>query len=108
MRLPFRYSDSVSYVSLELVHFDVWGYFLTSSLGGATFYVTFIDDFRKYCWLFPLHLKSQVFDVFLNFKSLVENMFDRKIKSLQTDGGGEFTSTRFKNVLVQNGISDRI
>lgn len=35
-------------------------------------------------------------------------MFDHKIKSLQSDGGGEFTSTRFKNLLIQNGISHRI
>lgn len=39
-----------------------------------------------------------MFDVFLSFKSLVENMFDRKIKSLQSDGGGEFTSNRFQKI----------
>ena len=41
--------------------------------------------------------KSQVFDVFLHFKSLVQNMFDHNIKSFQFDGGGEFTSTCFIN-----------
>ena len=107
-RLPFQPSISISSFPLELVHFDVWGYSPTSSLSGARFYVTFIDDFSRYCWFSPLQSKSQVFDVFQNFKSLVENMFDRKIKSFQYDGGGEFTSTRFKIFLVQHGISHRI
>ena len=35
-------------------------------------------------------------------------MFDHKINSLQSNGGGEFTSTRFKNFLIQHGISHRI
>lgn len=73
------------------MHSNVLGYSPTSSLSGAIFYVAFNDDFSRYCWLFPLHSNSQVFDVFSTFKSLVENMFDRKTKFLQSNGGGEFT-----------------
>lgn len=35
-------------------------------------------------------------------------MFERRIKSIQFDGGGEFSSHRFKIVLSKNGISQRI
>ncbi|KAF8394586.1 hypothetical protein HHK36_020800 [Tetracentron sinense] len=107
-RLPFQLSDSISQYPLELVHTDVWGPSSITSINGAKFYVTFIDDFSRYCWIFPLAFKSQVYDVFVRFKSLVETMFDRKIKSLQTDGGGEYMSTRFRDFLANYGISHRI
>lgn len=38
----------------------------------------------------------------------MENNFDTKIKSFQTDGGGEYTSNVFKNFLALNGISHRL
>jgi transposase InsO family protein len=40
----------------------------------------------------------------LKFKSLVENQFGTKIKQLQSDGGGEYTSLQFKYFLTQHGI----
>lgn len=38
-------------------------------------------------------------------ENLVENKFERKIKTLQTDWGGEFRS--FTNFLRENGIEFR-
>ncbi|BBH01204.1 transposable element gene [Prunus dulcis] len=40
--------------------------------------------------------------------TLVENLFSTKIKALQTDGGGEYTSHIFHNFLVTHGIDHRI
>ena len=39
---------------------------------------------------------------------MVENLFSTKIKSLQSDGGGEYSSTHFKIFLAQSGILHRI
>ena len=107
-KLLFQSSISVTSSPLEIIHTDVWGYSPMSTVNGCRFYITFIDDFSRYCWFFPIQFKSQVFDVFLEFKPLVENMFDRRIKTIQSDGGGEYTSNRFKKMLIQNGISHRI
>lgn len=52
--------------------------------------------------------KSQTIDIFRSFKSLVENMLNPKIKAVQSDGGGEFTSHWFRTFLSSNGISHRI
>jgi hypothetical protein len=36
------------------------------------YYVTFIDDYSKFTWIYLLHHKSDIFKIFLEFRSLVE------------------------------------
>ena len=57
--------------------------------------LTFIDDFSRYCWVYFLKHKSEVFDLFKVFKSLVENQSGRKIKILKSDNGGEYDKSEF-------------
>jgi hypothetical protein len=105
-RLPFSASNRVSTTPLELVHSDLW----TSpvpSISGCKYYIIFVDDFSRYTWLYPLHNKSEAYDTFLKFKTLVETQLSCKIKQLQSDGGGEFTSFRFQQLLSCNGIIHR-
>lgn len=64
-------------------------------ISGCKFYAIFVDDFSWYSWIFPLKHKSDVFDCFVKFKSLIENFFTSKIKQIQTDGAGEYTSHKF-------------
>jgi len=41
-------------------------------------------------WFFPLKRKSDVYPIFTQFVAMVERQFNTKLKSVQTDGGGEF------------------
>jgi hypothetical protein len=75
---------------LELIHNDVFGHVLVPSLGKSVYYVSFIDDFSRNTWIYFLRKKSEVFDKFKEFKALVENQTEKKIKILRTDNGGEF------------------
>jgi histone deacetylase 1/2 len=86
-QLPYPKSNSVSSSPLELVFSDVWGP-APSSVGRQTYYVSFIDDFSKFTWIYFLRHKSEVFSVFQKFQQLVERQFDRKILAMQTDWGG--------------------
>ena len=88
----------------ELIHSDVCGKLNPSSLGGGNYFVTFIDDATKYTWVYILKKKSDVFDAFKNWKTLVENLYDRKIKIFRTDNGGEYTSSEFERYLQEAGI----
>jgi transposase InsO family protein len=105
-RLPFHKSTRESSFPLQLVHSDVWQSPIVS-LNGYRYYVIFIDDYSRFSWLFPLKLKSDVHSCFLQFKCMVENLLSRPIKSFQSDGGGEYSYTPFKNLLAQNGILHR-
>lgn len=57
--------------------------------GGGNYYVTFIDDASRYVWVYILKSKGDVFRVLRGWKTLVENRYEKKIKILRTDNGGE-------------------
>jgi hypothetical protein len=60
------------------------------SLGKSMYYVSFIDDFSRKTWIYFLRKKYEVFDRFKEFKALVENQTEKRIKVLRTDNDGEF------------------
>ena len=58
--------------------------------------ITFIDDFSRKTWIYFLKAKNEVFEKFKEFKALIENLSDKKIKTLRSDNGGEYTSKEFE------------
>ena len=56
---------------LELVYSDVFGLVKVPSLGKSMYYVSFIDEFSRNTWIYFLKKKSEVFDMFKEFKALV-------------------------------------
>jgi histone deacetylase 1/2 len=86
-QLSFPHSNHVSTASLELIYTDVWGHAIPS-VGGYQYYVSFIDDFTKFTWIYFLHTKSDVETIFYRFQKHVE-LLSSKIKSVQSDWGGE-------------------
>jgi transposase InsO family protein len=59
--------------------------------------VSFIDDYSRKTWVYFLKSKDEVFGKFKEFKALIENLSERKIKILRSDNGGEYTSKEFIN-----------
>ncbi|PKU60283.1 Retrovirus-related Pol polyprotein from transposon TNT 1-94 [Dendrobium catenatum] len=103
-RLPTISSNSVTSKPFSLVHSDVWGPSPVTSLFGYRYYVSFIDDFTRYTWVYPLFHKSDVFAKFLEFNKMVNCQFKLHIKTFRTDGGGEFCNKRFDIFLKNLGI----
>ena len=104
-KLHFGYSPSVSQDPLDLIYLDVWGPAPLLSSNNKRYFLCIVDDFSKYFWLLPLTCKSEVFNVFSQFKVMVEKYFSRSIKAIQTDGGGEFVA--LQKFLTSHGISHR-
>jgi hypothetical protein len=104
--LPFSSSTHITLAPLELIHTNLWKS-PVSSLSGCKYYIIFVDDFSRYTWFYPFHKKSDVCECFFKFKVLVENQFTCKIKSLQSDGKGEYTSLQFQAFLSKHGILHR-
>ena len=70
---------------LQLVHSGIFGPVSVPSLGKYVYYVSFIDDFSRNAWIYFLRKKSKVFERFKEFKALVENQTEKRIKVLRTD-----------------------
>jgi histone deacetylase 1/2 len=85
-QLPYPISTSRSTVPLEQIFSDVWGP-APLSAGKHAYYVSFIDNFSKFTWIYLLKSHSDVYQAFLNFQQYVERKFDRKIVTMQTDWG---------------------
>ena len=75
---------------------------------GDTYFMFFIDDFTRMAWVFFLKEKSEAFDKFKAFKTLVRNETEEKIKCLRSDNGGEFTSKEFDLFCETHGIKRQL
>ena len=90
--------------SLQLIHSDICSPLEVSSLYCTVYFLTFIDDFSRKSWVYFLKNKSEVFSIFQFFKSLVENEYGKKIKTLRSYNGGEFVKNEFEAFLSKHGI----
>ncbi|KAI3791230.1 hypothetical protein L2E82_04924 [Cichorium intybus] len=101
---PFNGSFERDEGLLDIIHIDVRGPFRSTTKDGTRFYVTFIDDFSRYGYIYLIKHKSDTFEKFKEFKNEVENQLGRKIKMLRSDRGGEYLSIEFLDYLKECGI----
>ncbi|GJS67752.1 retrovirus-related pol polyprotein from transposon TNT 1-94 [Tanacetum coccineum] len=81
---------------------------LGKSRSGNKYFVLFINDYTRMCWVYFLSSKSSVFSIFKSFKKLVEVQSGSTLRILRTDNGGEYTSNEFEDFLWQEGISETL
>ena len=104
--LPYSKSSHQTNKALEIIHSDLWGPSPVISHAINRYYVMFIDDFTRYTWLYPLKLKSDVFQAFIDFQHRIERQFNQKIVNFQSNWGGEFQA--LSKHLKEHGINHRI
>ncbi|GJU23224.1 zinc finger, CCHC-type containing protein [Tanacetum coccineum] len=90
---------------LELIHSDLCDLHATPSLGNKKYFVTFIDDASRFCYVYLLHTKDEALDKFKVFKTEVELQQGSLIKRFRTDRGGEYMDTLyFQSVGLSQGF----
>jgi hypothetical protein len=104
-QLPYTGSDSKSSSPLELIFSDVWGPAI-ESVRRYRYYVSFIDDFSKFTWIYLIKRKSDIFHKFQDFHAMVERQFNKKILAVQSDWGGEYE--RLNSFFTQIGIMHHV
>jgi histone deacetylase 1/2 len=91
-QLPFVSSSRVVKNPLEIVFSDIWGPAQTS-VSGHNYYVSFIDAYSRFTWLYLLKRKSDVFNVFLQFQLHVKRLLKHKIIHVQSDWGASIATS---------------
>ncbi|GJR37526.1 retrotransposon protein, putative, ty1-copia subclass [Tanacetum coccineum] len=103
-RKPYTHQVKRAKDLLGLIHTDVCGPFRTVSRQGASYFVTFTNDFSRYGYVYLLKHKHEVFETFKVFQKEVENQLGKTIKSLRSDRGGEYMIQEFLDHLKEHGI----
>eukprot|EP00253_Pinus_taeda_P033110 PITA_33110 len=103
-RTNFPEKEGLASRPLELVHTDICGPTRKRSPQGEEYFIFFIDDFSRMCWIGLMKYKDEAFEKFKSFKALVENESDRRIKCLRSAQGGEFTSDEFFDFCEEHEI----
>ncbi|TPX52133.1 hypothetical protein PhCBS80983_g06510, partial [Powellomyces hirtus] len=73
-----------------------------SSLAGARYILTFIDEFTRYSVVFSLKNKDETSAHWRTFRTHAERHHNLKIKEIRSDNGGEYLPLR--NELFADGI----
>ncbi|GKA78688.1 retrotransposon protein, putative, ty1-copia subclass [Tanacetum coccineum] len=94
-RKPYSHQVERAKYLLGLIHTDVCGPFKIVSRQGASYFVTFTDDFSRYGYVYLLKHKHEVFETFKVFQKEVENQLGKTNKSLRSDREGEYISQEF-------------
>ena len=62
------------------------------------------DDSSKFCFVSLLKSKDECLNMFILYKTEIENQLGKKIKVFKFDRGGEYESAEFTKYCEENGI----
>ena len=88
---------------LELIHTDLVSSVATT-LTDEHYYILFKNDYSDVVKVYDLKSKDQVYEKYIEYKTLVENYLKLMIKHLQTDNGTEYNNDQFITALKASGI----
>lgn len=71
-RLSFVSHNHLSQSPFDLIHCDVWGPYHVSARSGHRYFVTLVDDFTLFTWVFLLKQKSDVAAVIPCFLNMID------------------------------------
>ncbi|HEV7738394.1 MAG TPA: DDE-type integrase/transposase/recombinase [Chlamydiales bacterium] len=107
-RRSYTSSSHRSSEPFQLIHMDLCGPMQTRSIEGHDYFMILVDDYSRYLWVKFLLKKDEAFEHYRNFNNIVSTNFERKIKSIRSDRGGEFLSETFKQFLLNQGTSHQL
>ncbi|KAG9454499.1 hypothetical protein H6P81_007403 [Aristolochia fimbriata] len=101
--LPFHTSETHSLAPFDVIHSDIWGSAPIATMGGSSYYVIFVDDYSRFVWVYLLHARSEFYNAYVNFSTMVRTQFSKSIKVFCLDSGGEYVSHIFRSLLQSHG-----
>ncbi|GKB81901.1 retrovirus-related pol polyprotein from transposon TNT 1-94 [Tanacetum coccineum] len=88
---------------LDMIHTDICDLKSLPTKGGNKYFITFIDDYTKYCYFYLLKSKDEAIDKFVLYKTEVKNQLGKKIKVVRSDRGVKYVAP-FAELCAKHGI----
>ncbi|MBW0470288.1 hypothetical protein O181_010003 [Austropuccinia psidii MF-1] len=102
--LPFKGHFVEVLKPLECLDLEVVGPISPPSKSGHHYFLTIVDQYTSFKITRFLKNKADIYKEFVSQKILMENIQDRQIKRILTDGGGEFFNHQFKTLAAKSGF----
>ncbi|TYK19615.1 gag/pol protein [Cucumis melo var. makuwa] len=93
---------------LKLIHSDLCGSMNVKARGDFEYFISFIDDYSRYGYLYLMEHKSEALEKLKEYKDEVENLLSKKIKILRSDRGGEYMDLRFQDYMIEHRIQSQL
>lgn len=103
---PVAPADRRTSQPFEIIHSDLSGKFSRRSLGGARYYISFIDECTRYTWVKFLKTKSEAPQAIKDFLAYVKTQHKASTKRFIADGGGKYISSALKVWFREQGIDN--
>lgn len=78
--------------------------FSVTTCDGHKYFLTLVDDYSRYTWIYLLICKSECYTIIIKFHAMIFTQFQIPIKAIRTDNGGDFFSSNMKSFLELKGI----
>jgi hypothetical protein len=101
---PHKAAEARNLAPLDLIHSDLCEMNGILTKGAKRYFITFIDDSTRFCYVYLLKSKDEALHYFKTYKADAKNQLERKIKRLRSDRGGEYFSSDFSDFCVEHGI----
>jgi hypothetical protein len=93
---------------LQLVHGDLCGSISPVTQGGQQYFLLLVEDHSRLMWLTLLCTKDEAAEAIRRFMVAAEMESGQRLCMLQTDRGGEFTSTEFAAYYADRGTGHHL
>ena len=90
-----------------MIHSDICDLKFAPTRGGNKYFITFVDDSTKYCYVYLLKSKDEALEIFFFYKAEVENQLNKEMKVIRSDRGGEYV-TPVGDYCGQHGIRHEV
>ncbi|KAJ9543849.1 hypothetical protein OSB04_023556 [Centaurea solstitialis] len=101
--LPFDNNEFTSILPFDLIHSNVWGPAPDPSMGGARYFVIFVDDHTCFTWIYLMKHRSELPPIYITFARMILTQFSKPIKILRADNAMEYKESSLLSFLQSQG-----
>ena len=101
--LLFNQNIFVSFSPFNLIYFDIWGLSPITIKEESWYYVSFVDDHTRCCWVYLMKHRFEFFKIYTIFRAFVKTQYSVIIKCFRCTLEEEYTSNKFYELLALDG-----